>query len=381
MRRRLVLLGVVLAAALGAWALLGPYGRAASLLVIATDMDGWPRRLARVHEHPVTSRALEIPTRQRTVRAHAYLPAGTVRRPLIVVSGVHPDGIDDPRLVHFARSLAAVGFAAVTPELPGLFDFEIGPDATDLIEDVTIWAASHHDFGAAEPGVGLAGISFSGGLAIVAAGRPAVRDRVAFVLSIGGHGDLLRTLDTLAGGILTDTADAETDAFGLAIVLASVAPRVVEEEQVAPLREWARTFLTAGHMAFDDPRRGEMFAEAERLERGLPEPARWFARRARAADSASLRRHLLQHVRELAGDPALSPERAAPPSAAVYLLHGADDPVIPPGESVRLAEHLRAHTRVHVLVTPLLSHADIENALTARNALDVVGFLASMLRQ
>lgn len=380
MMRRLVLLAVVLAVALGTWALLGPYGRAGSLLILATELDGWPRGLARVHEEAVTSRAVDIPTRQRTVRAHVYLPDGTVRRPVIVVSGVHPDGIDDPRLVHFARSLAAVGFAAVTPEVPGLFDFEIGPDATDLIEDATIWAASH-DFGAAEPGVGLAGISFSGGLAIVTAGRPAVRDRVAFVLSIGGHGDLPRALDTLAGGILTDAAEAETDAFGLAIVLASVAPRVVAEEQVAPLREWARTFLTAGHLAFDDPRRGELFAEGERLEGGLPEPARWLARRARAADSAALRPHLLEHVRELAGDPALSPERAPPPGAAVYLLHGADDPVIPPAESERLAGHLRAHTQVHVLITPLLTHADIEDALTARNALDVVRFLGALLRE
>ena len=38
------------------------------------------------------------------------------------------------------------------------------------------------------------GISFSGGLSIVAAGRPALRDSVAFVMSFGGHGDLIRVM-------------------------------------------------------------------------------------------------------------------------------------------------------------------------------------------
>ena len=40
--------------------------------------------------------------------------------------------------------------------------------------------------------VGIVGISFAGGLSIVAAGRPSIRDKVAFVVSFGGHGDLPR---------------------------------------------------------------------------------------------------------------------------------------------------------------------------------------------
>ena len=44
------------------------------------------------------------------------------------------------------------------------------------------------------------GISFSGGLSIVAAGRESIRDRVAFVMSFGGHGDLARALHYLTSG-------------------------------------------------------------------------------------------------------------------------------------------------------------------------------------
>jgi dienelactone hydrolase len=378
MRRRLVVIVLAAALAAGLWAIAGPYGRAAALLVLATEVEGWANAITHVHEREIIENSFDVGTRHGTVRARAYHPVRGPWRPVVVLSGVHPDGIDDPRLVHFARSLAAIGLGAITPELPGLFDFEIGPDATDLIEDVA-YRVARDDPGAGRR-VGLIGISFSGGLAIVAAGRESIRDRVAFVLSIGGHGDLPRTLDTLAGGILGGTADAETDAFGLAIVLASAADRVVPASQVPPLREWARTFLTAGHLAFDDPRRAELFSEANRLAAGLPEPASTFAAQARAADSAALRPHLLHHVRELAADPALSPERAPPPRAPVYLLHGVDDPVIPPDESRRLGEHLRPHGQVRVLLTPVLTHADLA-APGARDVADLLLFLGSVLRQ
>ena len=52
--------------------------------------------------------------------------------------------------------------------------------------------------------IGMMGISFAGGLSIVAAGRPALANRVVAVLSLGGHGDLPRTLRYLCTGIQAD---------------------------------------------------------------------------------------------------------------------------------------------------------------------------------
>ena len=49
-------------------------------------------------------------------------------------------------------------------------------------------------------GGSIRGISFSGGLSIVAAGRPALRDKVSYVMSFGGHGDLPRVMKYLASG-------------------------------------------------------------------------------------------------------------------------------------------------------------------------------------
>ena len=87
---------------------------------------------------------------------------------------------------------------------------------------------------------------------------------------------------------------------------------------------------------------------------------------------------LLPHVTELGDDRMLSPAREAAPAAPVYLLHGADDNVIPAIESTLLAETLRArHVRVEQLSTPLITHAEVDRSATATWRL--VRFWASLL--
>ena len=86
------------------------------------------------------------------------------------------------------------------------------------------------------------GISFAGGLSIVAAGRPALRDRVAFVLSFGGHGDLPRTLHYLATGVQPDGMHRPPHDYGVAIILLGVADRVVP--RVSGSRRCAHAILS-----------------------------------------------------------------------------------------------------------------------------------------
>ena len=89
---------------------------------------------------------------------------------------------------------------------------------------------------------------------------------------------------------------------------------------------------------------------------------------------------LLPHVAELGGDPALSPSRSTPPSAAVYLLHGADDNVIPAVESVLLAGELRQRgVRVEHLVTPLITHAEVDRPPTFGEVWTLVRFWGKLL--
>jgi pimeloyl-ACP methyl ester carboxylesterase len=112
----------------------------------------------------------------------------------------------------------------------------------------------------------------------------------------------------------------------------------------------------------DKPAAAREFARARALAGALPEPARTLMDRVNARDVAYLGPLLLPHAAALGADPALSPERNPAPPIPVYLLHGADDNVVPAEESVRLAEYLRrTGGAATVLATPLISHADVDH--------------------
>ena len=64
----------------------------------------------------------------------------------------------------------------------------------------------------------------------------------------------------------------------------------------------------------------------------------------------------------------MSPQRAPePPAAPVYLFHGDDDTVIPAAESALLNDYLRGKgAKVHLLLSNLITHAEVNRAATAR---------------
>jgi len=64
----------------------------------------------------------------------------------------------------------------------------------------------------------------------------------------------------------------------------------------------------------------------------------------------------------------------------VFLLHGTDDNVVPAAESVLLARDLRGQgVPVHLLVTPLITHAEVDRASGISDAWSLVGFWAGVL--
>ena len=83
----------------------------------------------------------------------------------------------------------------------------------------------------------MMGISFAGGLSIVAAGRPSLANKVALVLSLGGHGELPRTMRYLCTGIEPDGQQRPPHDYGVVIILLGVADRVVPPDQVAGAAE------------------------------------------------------------------------------------------------------------------------------------------------
>jgi dienelactone hydrolase len=382
---RRIAIGIV-AAALVAAALV-PYWTAAALVLRAAGMTGWPGAAARWSVPPVSDSIVRIPVRFGAVdamRGRVFRPAGAAARSVLLVSGVHRDGIDEPRLVMLARELAATGANVITPEIEDLVNFRLTPRVTDSIEDAAVWMLSRPDMFGTRP-IGLIGVSFSGGLSIVAAGRATLRGRVAHVLSFGGHGNLPRVLNYLCTGMepLIDgraPAARRPHDYAVAVLLHQAAELAVPSGQVDLLRHAIETFLQASSVnrtSVEDA--AQLFADARARQAALPEPSRTFMKHVNDRDVAALGRALLPYVNRLGQESSLSPDRSPPPSAPVYLLHGADDNVIPAVESALLADHLREHTRVRQLLTRYLTHVDLTARPTAKDMWDMIAFWKALL--
>ena len=354
--------------------------RGAAFVIQAAGMQGTARTVAEWTTEAVRESDTTIPWRGGTLRGRIYAADDSNAPPALLVPGVHAGGIDEPRLIQFARDLASMGRVVVTAELPDLKRYTITPRTTDMIEDAGLWLSTAS--GLAPGGrVGMMGISFAGGLAVVAAARPTLRQRVAFVMSFGGHGDLPRTLRYLCTGRQPDGSLRPPHDYGVAIILLGVADRVVPLEQAQPLRDAILAFLHASHVNMVDKAQAQAeFARAKTMAESLPEPARLLMAYVNERDVASLGPILLPHASALGGDAALSAEKADVPSARVYLLHGLDDNVIPALESKLLADSLRARGgRVTQLATPLITHAEVDRSAAARALWALISFWAHLL--
>ena len=358
------------------------YVEAAAFVIRAAGMEGLARRLAQLEAEPVSERSLTVPWRDGVLQAREYLPADVENRPILLVPGVHAAGVDEPRLMTFARELAAAGHPVLTIASPDLAAYRITPATTLMIVDAAQWlrAEWRGRLPDARGDVGLMGISFGGGLAVVAASR--LDEGIAWVLSLGGHGDLPRTLRFLTTGALPDgSTAAPPHDYGVAVILLGLADRVVPAPQVEPLRGGIRQFLAASHTDVVDKAAGaRAFAGARALADTLPEPARTYLTWVNDRRVEKLGPLLLPHLQALGDDPALSPARNPPPRAPVYLLHGTGDTVIPAAESELLAQRLRgAGADVELLSTPLITHAEVDRPPSLPEIWKLIRFWAGPL--
>jgi dienelactone hydrolase len=358
-----------------------------SFVVRSAGMGGSVHRLADLATSPVTEHMDSIPTGSAPLRARRYEPETGGRRKVLLVSGLHPAGIDEPRLVGLARQLAASGLTVTTPDIRELSQFQITPAVTDAIERSAQWLLAGAS-GETDGRIGLIGISFGGGLSLVAAGRPSVRDRLTFVLSFGGYDDLPRVLRYLCTGREPAPRPGAPDItrpphdYGVAVVLLAIADTMVPPDQVEPLRRGVRQFLMASALdPVDKPEALRQFAAVKALAGALPEPSATLLRYVDDRGVARLGERLVDHLAAYGTEPALSLSKSPKPSAPAFLLHGTDDNVIPAAESEFLAADLAGSAPVRLLLSPVILHAEAGGQAHAADVWALGSFWADVLRR
>ena len=330
-----------------------------------------PRLLAAVISEPVEIEDLIIPTPEGPIRARLYTPSKHPGAPaLIVLHGVHYLGMDEPRLIGFANAMASCGLRVLTPELPNIKDYHVDATSVRVIGDTTRWFAAR----TGSP-VGVMGLSFSGGLSLVAASDPLFRPAFKFVFAVGSQG----SMDRVVRYYSTNT-DIRPDGTTELLTAHEYGPLVLEYEHLedfvpaadlAPIRAVLRAHLYENKLsetaALAHLTPAQTSEALHLMDAGSPDTR------------AALIRVEAKHVAEMDG---LSPEPRLPSlTTPVYLLHGAADNIIPSAETLWMASELPSQTLQAALVSPVLSHLDFgETRPTAWDQWRLIHFFALVLR-
>jgi len=321
---------------------------------------------------PLVERELFVPGRSGPIRARLYHLAGGDRRPgLVVAHGVHYQGIDERRLVPFARELARAGRVVLTPELSELADYRITRHGVDVISDAVRWLANERALVSSER-VGLLGFSFAGGLGLVAAGQTELAGKLEFATSVGGHHDLSRVLSFLLSDKVATPRGLEArkaHEYGLVVLLYGELDHFVEEPDRETLRDALRLWL------HEDRRRA--LARASQRTTASGERLFLLLQQGRLLEVApELERRLERRRDELA---ALSPRgKLRDVGVPVYLLHGSADSVIPPSETEWAGLELEGAPH-RALVSPLLEHVSVSGTAGLYDQIELVDFMSRLL--
>ncbi|WP_366656681.1 alpha/beta hydrolase [Fodinicurvata sp. EGI_FJ10296] len=276
--------------------------------------------------------------------------SGRIRGTMILVPGLAPDGLDDPRLRTLARSLARVGFEVVIPELPGTADLVADRSDPDVLAAVVETVTDRPDTGR----VILAGVSYALGPAVLAATQPDIAPLTAAIFGVGGYYDIETAIGYLTTGMYRDP-DGEwqrgpVDQRAVWRYALANADRVDDAADADRLREIAARRLEDDAGKAVDALGPEAAAIYNLLVNDDPQAVPTLIGRL----PAGMREDLY----------ALSPAHRQGPAQRVrmILVHGRDDPLVPAPESTRLAEALGTPDS-RVVTAASLGHAGFDGSL------------------
>jgi len=345
------------------------YGHLRAISILTVIADAPESAITHFDANPVEVEEITFPTQANTSRARLYHPIGIAHpSPVVVVPGVHHLGMDEPRLRRLARALASHGFLVLTPQVDELADYNITKGSAVVIGDAVHELARR----SGAPKVGLLGLSFAGGMALIAASDDAVQQQLTTVIAIGAHDDLHRVLDFYQ----TDQTHApdgtlfkmKAHEYGSLVTAYSHASAFFAPQDVAQARLTLRTLLWE-HLP-------EAHADAAKLSpQGQARMAQLFAH-----DTKSLvddtRRGLAAVQPEL--DAASPHYYLAKVHVPVMLLHGAADNVVPPTETLWLEHDLPKGVLHDGLISPAIGHVEVGGAGTM-DQLRLIHWMKEML--
>jgi len=327
--------------------------------------------LVRLERHGLDTQEVTLSTTQGPVRARLYVPRGIAHPPgMVLVHGIHHLGIDEPRLMNFARAAASSGFSVLTPEIAALADYHVDGASISTIGESTAWLQQQLGTGP----VTIVGVSFAGGLSLLAACDPRYAPNIRALVLMGAYDNLGRVVRFLATS-QAEFPDGRTEPYaahdyGASVFVYSHLDQFFPEADLpvahGALRDWL----------WEQP------ADAQSLLQRLSLPSRATMQILIARQIDRLRPKLLEMIQ--ADDlqlSAISPQgKLGALHVPVFLLHGSTDDIIPSTETLWLEKDIPKPYLRAALITPAFSHVDPDKHAVWTDQLRLVEFLAGVLR-
>jgi pimeloyl-ACP methyl ester carboxylesterase len=278
--------------------------------------------------------------------------------------------MDEPRMIAFASAMASCGLRVLTPELPGIKDYHVDADTIATIGDSAAWMAAQQG----GKRVGILGLSFSGGLSLLAAADPRWHNSIKFVVAVGSQNNMARVADYYRTG-----NDPRPDGTIEYLAPHEYGALVLEYEHLAdfvpPADLPALREVLRAHLYEDKPAEEQAMAKLT-----------WF----QAAQAKQLMATTSQYTRQMLAEStrrhqdyavSVSPHgHLGALDTPVYLLHGEADNIIPAAETQWMAAELPRSSLKAELISPVLSHLDLDGAgPTPLDELRLVHFFALLL--
>ena len=289
--------------------------------------------------------------------ADLYWPLQVARAGIVLVPGVAARGRRDARVVAIANTLARLDFTVLVPDMPGVRRYRMRSGDVREVADTFTWLASRPAL-APQGNIGIAGFSYGAGPVLLAAIQPDIRDRVHFVLAVGGYYSLESVAIYLttgyyrvvepAGKVVPESGHVSPHPYSKAAFIRSNLG-LLERPQDRGFFQGYAAYITGSSIDEEEPVPAYLAPDAQAfydlLTNHLP------------AQVPILLDRLSPRMRiELEGiNPATHDISRL--QADVILLHGRGDSLIPYTESIALADVL-PESQVQLFLIDGLAHVD-----------------------
>lgn len=286
-------------------------------------------RLKKETPQPVRQQ-ITFTVQDRSYRGDLYKPAQPPLAALVLVPGLAENGKDDSRLVALATTLARARFLILIPDLPNLRALKVRSEDSQGVADAFVYLLAQPELPNHTP-AGIGAFSYAVGPAILAALDPTIRERVYFVLGVGGYYDLTQVITFFTTGYFQKDGQwhyLEPNRYGKWVFVLGNADRLTDPVDRAMFSTIAKRKLANPHADINDlithltPEGQSLLELIENRD-----PGRTPVLITKLPDS------ILSDLDALN----LATKDLSQLQAQLILLHGTDDTIIPYTESLKLA--------------------------------------------